>query len=71
MVDAKVDPSAVQGAIAGASGVLVSAPDPSRVLDAFERSPGITSAVYDAWSGGKTLLLDNAAAAAAGEARQH
>ncbi len=68
VVDAKVDPSAVLGAIAGASGVLVSAPDPSRVLDAFAAVPGITSAVYDAWSGGKTLLLDNAAAAAVAQA---
>lgn len=68
VVDAKLDPSAVQGAIAGATGVLVSAPDPSRVLDTFSAAPGITSAIYDAWSGGKTLLLDNAAAAAAAQA---
>jgi cyanophycinase len=68
VVDAKVDQSAVLGGIAGATGILISAPDPSRVLDAFAAVPGITSALDDAWTGGKAVLMDNAAAAAVAQA---
>jgi cyanophycinase len=68
VVDSKVNQSAVQNAIANATGVLVTAPDQSRVLNAFAGAQQITSALQNAWAGGKTLLADNAAAAALGQA---
>lgn len=68
VVDAKVNVPAVQGAIAGATGILVTAPDQTRVLDAFSAAPEIAAAIHSTWTGGKALLLDNAAAAAAGQA---
>lgn len=68
VVDARVNQSAVLNAIANATGILVSAPDQSRVMDAFASQPAITSAVRSAWLSGKVLLADNAAAAALGQA---
>ncbi len=68
VVDSKADQTAVQAAIAGATGIFVTAPDQSLVLGAFAGSPAITSALRSAWAGGKTLLADNAAAAALGQA---
>jgi cyanophycinase len=67
VVDSKVNQAAVQTAIANATGVLVTAPDQSRVMNAFNAVPGITTAVRNAWAGGKVLLADNAAAAALGQ----
>ena len=57
--------AAVQNAIANATGVLVTAPDQSRVLNAFT---GISSTLRNAWAGGKVILADNAVAAALGQA---
>ena len=68
VIDSKVNPTAVQNAIANATGLLVTAPDQSRVMNAFASAPGITSALQSAWAGGKTLLADNAVAAALGQA---
>jgi cyanophycinase-like exopeptidase len=68
VMDSKVNPSAVQNAIANATGVLVTAPDQSRVLNALNSVPNITTTIRNAWAGGKTLLADNAAAAALGQA---
>jgi len=68
VVDSKVNQAAVQSAIANATGVLVTAPDQSLVLNAFAGAPSITSAIKSAWVGGKVLLADNAAAAALGQA---
>src|SRR5215207_7656543 len=68
VVDSKVNQTAVQNAIANATGIFVTAPDQSRVMNAFAGSPNITSAIRNAWSGGKVLLADNAAAAALGQA---
>jgi cyanophycinase len=68
VVDSKVNQSAVQSAIANATGILVSAPDQSLVMNAFRSFPNITSAVRNAWAGGKVLLADNAAASALGQA---
>lgn len=68
VVDSKVNQAAVQNAIANATGVLVTAPDQSRVMNAFNAVPGITTAIRNAWAGGKVLLADNAAAAALGQA---
>ena len=64
VVDSK-NQTAVQNAIANATGILVTAPDQSRVLNAFT---GISSALRNAWAGGKVVLADNAAAAALGQA---
>lgn len=68
VVDSKVNQSAVQNAIANATGILVTAPDQSLVLAAFTDVPNITSAIQSAWAAGKVLLVDNAAAAALGQA---
>jgi cyanophycinase len=64
VVDSK-NQTAVQNAIANATGVLVTAPDQSRVMNAFA---GISSTLRNAWAGGKVILADNAAAAALGQA---
>ena len=68
VVDSKVNQAAVQSAIANATGILVTAPDQSLVMNAFGSVPNITSALRNAWAGGKVLLADNAAAAALGQA---
>jgi cyanophycinase-like exopeptidase len=68
VIDAKVNQSAVQNAIANATGILVTAPDQSRVMSALGSASSITNAIQSAWAGGKTLLADNAAAAALGQA---
>lgn len=68
VVDSKVNQAAVQSAIANATGILITAPDQSLVLNAFGSLPNITSAIRNAWAGGKVLLADNAAAAALGQA---
>lgn len=67
VVDSKVDQAAVLTAIADATGILVTAPDQSRVLGAFNAAPLITAAIREAWAGGKALLADNAAAPALGQ----
>jgi len=67
-VDAKVDQNAVQNAIAGATGILVTAPDQSLVLNALAGAPTITTALRNAWTQGKVLLADNAVAATLGAA---
>jgi cyanophycinase len=68
VVDAKANQATVQSAIANATGILVTAPDQSLVMNAFASQPNITSAIRSGWLGGKTLLADNAAAAALGQA---
>jgi cyanophycinase len=64
VVDSK-NQAAVQSAIASATGVLVTSPDQSRVMNAFA---GISTSLRNAWAGGKVVLADNAAAAALGQA---
>ena len=66
-VDSKTNQGAVQAALANATGVLVTAPDQSRVLGAFAAAPGILAALHSAWQGGTAVLADNAAAAALGQ----
>jgi cyanophycinase len=68
VADSKVNQSTVQSVIANATGILVTAPDQSLVLNALASVPNITSAIRNAWSSGKVLLADNAAAAALGQA---
>jgi cyanophycinase len=65
VVDSKANQTAIQNAIANATGILVSAPDQSRVMNAFA---GISSTLRNAWSVGKVILADNAATAALGQA---
>jgi cyanophycinase len=68
VVDSKVNQSAVQNAIANATGILITAPDQSRILNALNSVPTIATSIRNAWAGGKALLADNAAAAALGQA---
>ena len=63
VVDSK-NQTAVQNAIANATGILVTSPDQSRVMNAFA---GIAPALRNAWAGGTVILADNAAAAALGQ----
>jgi cyanophycinase len=65
VVDSKANQSAIQSAMSTATGILITSPDQSRVMNAFA---GISSALRNAWSGGKVILADNAAAAALGQA---
>jgi cyanophycinase len=65
VVDSKANQSAIQSAIATATGILVTSPDQSRVMNAFA---GISVAVRNAWASGTDILADNAAAAALGQA---
>ena len=67
-VDAKTNQGTVQNAIANATGILVTAPDQSLVLNALAGAPTITTALRNAWTQGKVLLADNAVAAAIGAA---
>jgi len=64
VVDSK-NQTAVQNAIATATGILVTSPDQSRVMNALA---GIAPTLRNAWAGGKVVLADNAAAAALGQA---
>jgi cyanophycinase len=64
VVDSK-NQTAVQNAISSATGILVTAPDQSRVMNALA---GIAPALRNAWAGGRAVLADNAAAAALGQA---
>ena len=64
VVDSK-NQTSVQSAIATATGVLVTSPDQSRVMNALA---GIAPTLRNAWAGGKVVLADNAAAAALGQA---
>ncbi|MDQ3006613.1 MAG: hypothetical protein M3R47_14690 [Chloroflexota bacterium] len=65
VVDSKANQTAIQNAISNATGVLVTAPDQSRVMNALA---GIAPSLRNAWAGGKVILADNAAAAALGQA---
>lgn len=67
-VDAKTNQGTVQNAIAGATGILVTAPDQALVLNALAGAPNITTALRNAWAQGKVLLADNAVTAALGAA---
>lgn len=66
VLDAKADQEAVKIAIASASGVLITAPDQSLVVDALNRAKPTITALRDGWAKGKVVLVDNAVAAAIG-----
>jgi cyanophycinase len=67
VLDARANQAAIQSAIAGASGIFVTAPDQSRVLSALSAAPVVVGALRAAWQNGTTLMADNAAAAALGQ----
>jgi cyanophycinase len=66
VLDSKTDDAAVTAAVAGATGVWLTAPDLSRVAAALAAQPAVLAAVHDRWAAGDALLLDDAAAAAIG-----
>jgi cyanophycinase-like exopeptidase len=63
VVDEKTDAAAAAAAIAGATGIFLTAPDRSLVADALAGQQALTNAVRAAWESGTMLLADNAAAA--------
>ena len=67
VLDGKTDVTATTAAIAGATGIYVTAPDPSRVIAGLQVKPTVLAAIQARWtSGAATLLADDAAAAALG-----
>jgi cyanophycinase len=67
VLDARADQSAIQDAIAHATGVFLTAPDQSLVWAALDAAPEIVSNIRARWQGGMPLMADNAAAAALGQ----
>jgi cyanophycinase-like exopeptidase len=67
VLDARADQAAIQSAIAGATGVWLTGPDQSLILPALSSSSAVVNTLRTGWMQGKTLLADNAAAAALGE----
>ena len=67
VLDGKTDVAAATAAIGDATGVYVTAPDPSRVIAGLQLKPAVLTAIQSRWtSGAATLLADDAAAAALG-----
>jgi len=67
VLDSKTDAAAASAAVDGATGIYLTAPDPSRVIAGLQVNPTVLSAVQSRWtSGAATLLADDAAAAAFG-----
>jgi len=64
VLDQRTNAGPVTAALAGADGILLTAPDPSTVLAALGATSAITSAVESAWRGGAALLANDAAASA-------
>jgi cyanophycinase len=64
VLDQRTNASTVTAALAGADGILLTAPDPSTVLAALGAIPAITSGVEGLWHGGAALLANDAAASA-------
>jgi cyanophycinase len=64
VLDQRTNAAPVTAALAGADGILLTAPDPSTVLPALGATSAITSAVESAWRGGSALLANDAAASA-------
>lgn len=65
-VDSNAKTAAILAAIAGADGIVLTAPDPSTVLTRLAASSAVTDAVHNAWGSGTALLADDAAASAVG-----
>ncbi|HET9521176.1 MAG TPA: Type 1 glutamine amidotransferase-like domain-containing protein, partial [Candidatus Limnocylindrales bacterium] len=66
VVDANAKTAQLLAAIAGADGIVLTAPDPSTVLASLAAAGPIRDAVEDAWRGGAALLANDAAASAIG-----
>jgi cyanophycinase-like exopeptidase len=67
VLDDKTDVAATVAAVGDATGIVLTAPDPSRVMGAFAAQSAVMEAVAARWtSGGAALLADDAAAAAVG-----
>jgi cyanophycinase len=67
VLDSRADQAAIQSAITGATGVLLTAPDQSQVMAALDAAAPVVDTLRAAWQQGLTLLADNAAAAALGQ----
>jgi len=65
-LDDRYDSKTVLDAIAGATGIWITAPDQSRVLGALAAAAPVRNAVLARWERGAVLLADNAMAAALG-----
>jgi cyanophycinase len=67
VVDSRVNVAAATAAIGNATGILITAPDQSRVLGSLASQAAIVSTIQGRWtSGAAALLADDAAAAALG-----
>ena len=66
VLDGKTDQNAAAALVANATGILLTAPDQSRVIGALGAQSKVVSAIRSRWTKGATLLADNAAAAALG-----
>jgi cyanophycinase-like exopeptidase len=66
VLDSRSDSAAITAAVRDATGILLTAPDQSRVLGALSAPSGIVAAIRARWTSGAVLLADNAAAAALG-----
>jgi len=64
VLDTKTKTREVTAALAGADGVLLTAPDPTAVLGSLSGIPLVTSAIKDAWLNGAAVLANDAAASA-------
>jgi len=64
VLNSKTKAAAVAAAVGSADGVLLTAPDPSTVLAGLAGTPGVTTAIRNAWLGGAPLLANDAAASA-------
>lgn len=67
VLDSRTDQASVLAALNNATGVLLSAPDQSRVLGALATVEPIVQQIRTRWQSGLTLFADNAAAAALGQ----
>lgn len=67
VLDGKTDVAAAAAAVGDATGIVLTAPDPSRVGAALAAQVGVVEAIEARWtSGAAALLADDAAAAAMG-----
>ena len=67
VLDKRADQAAIQSAIQQATGVFITAPDQSVVMDALSTTQPLITSIHSRWLAGMTLMLDNAATAAAGQ----
>jgi cyanophycinase len=68
VLDASADPATIQAAVAGATGVFLTAPDQSLVAPALAAAAPVMASLKARWQAGMPLMADSAAAAALGQA---